>query len=265
MSKETGFTLIEVLVALVTMSIVTAGVLNFVAAHQHVSRQENLTMIMEANLRVGMERIVDSLRNAGYGVPEANLAGWIPWVSGLTANPTLVEGEDTAPDSLRVAGCTARPVATLAADSAKSLTNLVLNSTGLLDTRQKRLITIGDSDYAQVQWISDSGPPTITIDTNPAQTDRQGLNRGYPAGTPICRVDVLTFAIDTARHRLDLDRNDGNGPQPLVEGITDLQVETLVSGKQYRITLAARSEQPNSDMQSPPTRRLSTVVTLRNE
>ena len=87
-----------------------------------------------------------------------------------------------------------------------------------------------------------------------------GLTRDYPQGTPVCRVDVLSFSVDTASDRLVLDRHDGNGPQMLLEGIRDLQIEEQVSGSVYRLTLTARSPKPLPGTGEYLVREFSSVV-----
>jgi Tfp pilus assembly protein PilW len=258
-SKMSGLSTVELLVSLTVAGLVMAGVLSFLIAYRRVTIQEELSAALEANLNVGLRRLSESLRNAGFGVPTTNLSTWVPWVSGFTTNPTIING-GTAPDTLLLASCTTQPVATLTANAASGATVLTVNSTSGFNTTNRRLITIGVSEYAQVTNI---GSGTITIDTDPTTSGNQGLSQAYYIGTPICRVDVVTYSVDTNNYRLLLDRNDGAGPQILLDGINNLKV-TSITAKQYQITLTARSEQPDPETQAFLTRRMQLAVTLRS-
>jgi prepilin-type N-terminal cleavage/methylation domain-containing protein len=262
--RSAGFSAIEVLVSLLLLSIVLAGAVGVFATQNRTYIQQDLSVAMEQNLRVGMAIVTDAVRNAGYGVPTSNLSTWIPWVSGFTTNPTL------SGSTLSVAGCTLSPVATLSAAAAAGATTLSLTSVSgssiasLVNTESKRLILIGDSENAHVRTVSDS---TISIDTNPVAAGVSGLSRSYPAGTPVCRVDVATFAVSTSGTTgvpwLGMDTNQGSGAQAAADGISALTV-TAVSAKQYQITLTARSENIDPVTRDYLTRTLTSNLTVKN-
>lgn len=253
--KSAGFTLMELLVVMATMSIVMAGMVGAFSAHNHTQIEQDLGLELEQNLRMAMSMVTDTLRTAGYGVPKTNLATWLPG-SGFTTAPVVFSG---SPATLAVANCTAQAVATLSNQYPTGQTNhpagtttLPLDAADLLSTND--LIWINNTDYALVKSIADE---TITIDTNPTQTNNQGTTRPYLAGTPLCRVDVQTFDIDSGA--LVLDRSDDNGPQPAAQDISDLQVDGSVAGR-YQITLTAQAEIEGKTV----TRSLSADVALRN-
>ncbi|MGH7857491.1 MAG: hypothetical protein ACREQY_09180, partial [Candidatus Binatia bacterium] len=227
--------------------------------------QQAESVALEENLRMGLGTVADELRRAGYGLPPILLSAWVPWVSGFTTNPRIVQGSGSNPDTLSVAGCTSTPVATLSASAAEDDKSLTLSSTSGLNATNRRLIRIADAENAHVKSVSGS---SVTIDTDPGKSSNQGLSRGYPAGTPVCRVDVLTFDVatdaSTGLPALRLNRNQGAGPEAAVEGITDFQVTTVESGRRYAIALTARSERNDPFLGSFLTRQMSTGVTLKN-
>src|SRR5438874_13204459 len=105
--RSAGFTLVELMIALVIMSLVMAGVIGFYVTHKNRGLSEDLSMTMEQNLRFSMERVTATFRNAGYGVPSSNFTQWIPWVSGFTSNPMITAGANsTTPDTVSIAACT---------------------------------------------------------------------------------------------------------------------------------------------------------------
>lgn len=259
--RQTGLTLVELMITLVIVSFVIAGVMAFHVAHQRASVQEDISMNLQANLRTGISRISDGLRDAGYGVPQSALATWVPWVSGFNANPNIINGTGGAPDTLSVATCAPLPVATLTAAAAVSAATLSVSSTTALNAGSRRLINIGNFENA---WVTGTSTGTLLIDTDPGVSGTQGLQKAYPAGTPICRVDVDTYSVDSANNRLLLDRNDGSGAQILVDEIQDFQVDTLIAGREYRLTLGGRSTQRDPGTNAFVTRLIRSVVTLRN-
>ncbi len=266
--KAAGFTLIEFLVALLLTSVVLIGAAGAFASHTRTHGQQDLAVSMEENLRMSMDILTDTLRTAGYGVPTTNLASWIPWVAGFTSNPKI---STTNPVSVAVAGCTQQPIATLSAGAIIGATTLSVSSSvvgsspsSLLDTFAKSLILLDGSENARVTAVNGS---SITIDTDPALAANQGLLRAYPAGAPICRVDVLTFRVYTDETTgvpwLGLDANQGGGSQPVAEGISSVTI-AAVAAKQYQATLTARSHSLDRVTRAYLTRALQSNVTLKN-
>jgi len=268
-----GFTLVEMIVATVMMIIVMAGVAGLYVAHRNARVAEDLSQTVEAQLRLGMDTILFKLRNAGYGAGWGTPALWVTWVSpSFTGNPMITQGTGSAPDTLSVASCTSRPVAWLAADAAAGATSLVLDSAAGLDSSTRSVILINDSESAKITSISGN---TINIETRPDETDPpepDGVLTSYrtdtPAtkGTPICRVDIVTYSVDTAAATLREDLNQGAGPQVIVDGITDLQVATDTTGvrPKFQITLTARASAWDPFTTTVAQRSLTSLATARN-
>lgn len=279
MHSQTGVTLVELLVALVIVAVLGAAAGSVLASQTRLYRQQELVTARQQNLRMAVDTLAYSLRNTRYGVPPLGLNTWIPWVSGFNANPTI---SATAPHVVSVAACTPLPLARLAAPAAAGDTDLIVVSdvagmgiSQLLDTNQRRLILLGDDASAHVVSVQPTG---IQIDTDLARGSAQGLARGYPAGTPLCRVDVLTFFLAETTPGLwglMVDRNQGSGAQPLAEGITNLQVSAIDAvkkshrsavddGRRYQLTLTGQVESidPLTGSVLPTT--IRSVVLLRN-
>ncbi len=270
-----GFFLLEMLLGLLLMSVVLAGAVGVFATQSHSHRQQDLAAATQENLRLGMGMVVDALRTGGCGTPAGDLSVWIPWVSGVTTNPTIAGGvptiAGTTPVRVSIASCFQTPVARLssAVTAGATVVPVASNTLGqsisdLLNRTTMSLILIGDSENAQVTNVSDS---SIAIDTDPATVGTQGLARAYPAGTPIYRVDVHTFSISTDPTTgvpwLGMDLNQGGGLQPVVDGISNLTI-TEVTANQYRVTMTARSDSADPVTGTFITRSSSSNVTLKN-
>src|SRR3989442_9340558 len=113
-SERAGFSLIELLAAVLVMSVGLAAMVVVFGTHSRAYLRADTQSTMEANLRLGMNIVTEALRNAKYGVPAANLNSWITWVSGFSSNPKLTSN-GTAPSVISVASATSQPVATLTA------------------------------------------------------------------------------------------------------------------------------------------------------
>src|SRR5262249_31078192 len=150
-------------------------------------------------------------------------------------NPQITLGAGGAIKSISVATCSTEPVARLAAAAAAGATALTITSnvagsqiSDLLDTGAQRLILIGDSENAHITGMTGS---SITIDPTPTLAGTQGLRQAYPSDTPICRVDVTTFAVTTDKTTglswLSVDDNRGSGPQLAAEDVTNLAINAV--------------------------------------
>jgi prepilin-type N-terminal cleavage/methylation domain-containing protein len=258
--RRAGFSVIELLCAVAILGLVMAATSISFATQGRAYLFAETQTTMEANLRLGMNMVTGRLRNAGYGVPAANLANWVTWVPGFTGNPTItING--TAPAVLSVASATSQPVATLTARGYVGDTTLYLSDASELDAAAKGLLLIGDSENALVKNVNGT---QVTIDTSPLTGGYQGLARSYPAGTPVYRVDVVTYRVATGASELLRDDNQGSGLQAAAEGITNLQLATVTPGKVYDVTLTGRSPRPDPLTGKKRTSSLRSRVTLTN-
>ena len=258
--ESAGYGLMELLAAVLVLSVGMAAVVVAFAVQSRAYLRADTKATMEANLRLGMNMVTESLRNAKYGVPAANLSSWITWFSGFNSNPTITTNGSN-PAVISVASATSQPVATLTAHVDAAATTLFVSSSSLLNTSALSLLLIGDSENALVTAVNST---QLTIDTNPLVAGNQGLARAYPSGTPVYRVDVVTFQVASGTSQLTRDDHQGGGAQAAVEGITNLQALTVTAGTQYDITLTARSPQLDAMTAQYLTNSLRSKVTLAN-
>lgn len=277
--QSSGFTLFELLVAIGLTSVVLTAATASLLAHSRAQARQDLSVAMEQNVRVAMTMINDSLRTARYGAPSSGFATWFPWVSGFAAqgsNPRLIYGATAAdPDAFQVAACFRRPVASLAAGAPAGTTELtVVPDTNpgetledILDNGTKSLILIGDRENAEHAFVIAVAGNVVTIDTDPLDPDNDPVTRTYPEGSPICRVDVLTFSIamdpDTGVNGLWRDEHHGEGPELAAGGIEDLQIVQETS-RRFRITVESRSESRDPVQRDFLRHTLVSRLTLRN-
>lgn len=252
--KNVGFTVIELLVSIVSVSLIMTAVISSLAVHNKAAIQQDRLVSMEENLRAGMGMIAEALRNTGYGVPRTALNLWL----GDSSFSTLPLNIATA-QQLKLATCTSQPVATLAIQSGVNATTLTVNSVSGLSVNKS--IWIGRSEFAK---ITNTDGRTIVIDTNMTTAGNQGIFRAYPIGTPICRIDILTFTVDPSTKHLTLLRNDVPGAQPqlVAEEIISLVITQVTQGRLYRVTLTGKTK--NVETNTDVTRTLASEIALVN-
>jgi hypothetical protein len=265
MNDYRGYFLADLLVGLLLTAFVAQATMMVLSTNTRVQTQQDMTADLEQNLRMGMQVLSDAVRTTGYGAPSSNWATWIPWVSGLSSNLTIAAGP---PATISVVRCTQMPVASLTAAAARGSTTLAVDSnvpdeavSTVLNTGNKRLIFIGGNELAHITKISGD---TLTIDTSLITKNNQGVTKSYPAGTPICRVDVLTFRINSSTSDLELNENQGNGSQPLADQISNLTITTVEAGARYEIAMTALSKNFDPVTGTKLTRTLRSDIMLRN-
>jgi Tfp pilus assembly protein PilV len=269
--RSHGFTLIELLVSMLAVFALMLGLVQFFLTQHRTHSQQEQSVAMEENLRVASTMVSDALRNVRYGAP-GSPGAWVSWVPGLpNANPAITYSSGSIVSSMSLTACFREPVATVTVPAVAGDGSLSAAPTGggaLSDVlaatpRPNSLIRIGENgEFAQVTSV---GSTSIGIDTNLA-IGSQPLTRAYPAGTKICRVDVVTFTLGndpTGVPRLLRDDNVGGGPQPAAEGVDQLQI-SLTPPRQYIVALHARSEKLDPTTGSYLTRSLVTNVATRN-
>jgi prepilin-type N-terminal cleavage/methylation domain-containing protein len=271
MRDQSGFTLMELLAVIFPISLVAAGAVSFFVSNNRTYMQQELAVSTEENLRAAMAMVVDTMRTAGCAVPASNLGDWISWVSGFDNDPLIVTEGGDDPDAVSIAACTPKPIARLTASAAADGTTLSLasdypgiNISQLLNLTDKSLIVIGDNEHARIKAVSGS---SIQIDTDPTTNGLQGIGRAFLTGTTITRIDVTTFQVetdaDTGRPWLRFNKHRGS-EDPAAEGISDLQITTLVPGGRYQVALTAQSEVVDPIRGQVLSRTLTSDVRLRN-
>jgi len=254
-----GFTLIELLVTITILGLMMTAVVGAFALQNHVYIQQDATTELEENVRIGMPVVIDRLRGTGYGVPTTNLSQWVPWVTGFSSNPLITTGP---PATISVAACSALPVAALSTAAIQGATTLMLSDASEVDTSTRRLLWIGENTFALITGVNGT---TVTIDTDPTTTGNQGLPRAYLVGTPICRVDVITYSVNSSTQTLELDEHHGAGAAPVIEHVSDFHI-TTVNAVRYEVSVTVSGQALDSlhGTQSVE-RELTSDVLMRNK
>jgi type IV pilus assembly protein PilW len=274
---KSGFTLIEIMVALLLSSLLTMAVYSIFISQQHAYTVQDQVVEMEQNARAAIDMVRRELRMAGYNamgvdlinnlsdfVPSSFIPSTAPLTVNLDDNPKITEGAGTEPDMITFLSVlpSANNPTTFASATAAGYTQLTLT---LNATETNNQYNVGDilhigtcSEYAKVTAISGN---ILTIDTVPGTSGTlDGLTSDYAAGSGIGEISVISYAVynevndssyahHTQGHPV-LKRNvNGGGFQPITENITDMQLQHLGSGE-VQLTLSSRTGRADSQFQT---------------
>ncbi len=98
-SQEHGFTLIEILIAMAITGIVSAAIFTAFQSQQKSYAAQEDVVVMQQNLRAGMDMMVREIRMAGYDPSRDAKAGIISAVSGSIAFTIDENGDGDFDDS----------------------------------------------------------------------------------------------------------------------------------------------------------------------
>lgn len=230
---EAGFTLVEVMSALVILAVAMTAVFATFTTQQKSFTVQSRVVEMQQNLRQGVEYLTRDIRLAGYGLPMAIALpnGVLP--SGTTIRTLFPVDNTTGPDSLYLIYMldmdASQPptVNTILMASGAGLVN-VANTTGFVATGGE-LVLITDGIFADLFETSAAADNVLTFGGG------YGYNAvshsGYSVGPPPATVSKARFAryfIDTATDpahpMLMVDRLSGQTPQPVADDIEDVQL-----------------------------------------
>jgi len=249
-----GFTFADLLVTLLVASVMMSAAASQFRSYQSTNMSQDQNVALEQNLRMAMEVVTDAIRTSAFGMPNGVVPDWVGTATGVTTNPQI---SGSSPATLSVVGCYRPPVATLSVAAASGAIFLLISGT----VANNSVILLDDNDLAQVTAATSGA---ISIDTDPHTGSIQGTTRAYPAGTPICVVDALTFSIQTNESGSSLAVAGGSNPGTIADGITNLQVTTLTAGQQYAVTLTGSSQVTDPITGVATVRSLQSTVTLRD-
>src|SRR5262249_7690962 len=157
-------------------------------------------------------------------------------------DPLVTTGTGSNPDTVAIALCTSQPIGYLAANATVGNTTITVDSAtaAAVDNASKSLMFINDTQPIRVNSITGT---SITVDTDPTTPGPQAMTKAYHSGVPICRVDVITFSVDTTNNQLLQNSNQGAGNEVVMDGITNMKIVTDSTGvkPKYTVTLTAQS------------------------
>jgi len=262
--KNKGISLIEILIVLVLMSFLIAALYRTFIGQQKVYAVQEQVVDTQQNVRIAMDRMTREVRMAGFGnlTDVLNLTGG---VNGFTSVITPGANQITIIGAFKqIRRNNGEPIVV----SSASGRQVVLNyTTDEFDGTAHRYISIGGIESNTVQ--SRSGA-TLTLD--------KALTQTHPPGSPVYKIQAITYSLGTSSGKQVLRRNEntGGGAQPLVENIETLQFEYFdASGnvtsnpdniQMVKVTVTARTDMADPQLSGDGYRRrgLTSNIKVRN-
>ncbi|MCF8126437.1 MAG: prepilin-type N-terminal cleavage/methylation domain-containing protein [Desulfotignum sp.] len=281
-----GFTLIEIMVALLISSVLATAIYSFFITQHHAYTVQDQVIEMEQNARAAMDMIRRELRMAGYNamgddlinnlsdfVPSSFIPAY-PVTVNLDANPKISEGSGTNPDVITFLSVvpTSYNPAVLKENAEKEDTYIIVDLTkskGEDQYKEGDMLHIGTcSDYARIDKIEFVNLPSesykytkLTIDTTPADSSSNpGLSRSYESGVSVGEISVVSYSVfneandpshtyHDAGHPVLKRKINAGGFQPIAENITDIQLSHL-GGGEVQLTLSSQTDRSDYKFQT---------------
>jgi len=258
-----GFTLVELMIALLLTSIVVTAVLNtYVNQHKVVLVQEQISD-MQQNARTAIDEITRQVRMAGFALP-----------LGLPAIVTSNTNPDTITLNYNASECSA------------SITSAMPQPSAELKLVGQDLSCYYDGMWAYIFHPDSGGGDWFEVTqvqqaAGHIQHNKDVFSMSYPAGAIVMSLDQLKFYIDnsdTTHPKLMVQANNKT-PQVYAENIEDLQFQYVMKNgmvvdatplsadiREVRITIQAHTNESDPDLPNNPyrTRTYSSSVSPRN-
>jgi type IV pilus assembly protein PilW len=231
--SEAGFSLVEVMSALVILAIAMTAVFATFISQQQSFTVQNRVAEMQQNLRQAVEFMSRDIRMAGYGIPDNITVPNNVIAAGVTSMRALYAKDNTTgPDEIYVLymfdmDANQPPAVNTAAMTGTGSVN-VDNTTGFLPTGGE-LVLITDGATADLYQTTAAGAGVLTFG---AGVYNAGHTKLYGVGPPPSTVAKARFvryfidaSTDPAHPTLMVDRNTpGQAAQPLADDIEDMQL-----------------------------------------
>lgn len=233
-SGEAGFSLVEVMAALVILAIAMTAVFATFISQQKSFTVQSRVAEMQQNLRQAVEFMTRDIRMAGYGIPDNVTIPNNVVAAGVTSLRSLYAKDNTTgPDQIFILylfdmDANQPPTTDNASGvpaNAGSIT--VPTTTGFLATGGE-LVIVTDGATADLYETSAAVGTILTLGGGYGYN--AGHTKSYPAGSPpviVAKARFVRYYIDStdpAHPTLMVDRMGGLASQPLADDIEDMQL-----------------------------------------
>lgn len=230
LGKKNGVTLIELLIALVLSSILTAALYRAFIGQERTYTVLDQVAEMQQNVRVAMSQMTKDIRMAGYGGDMLSVFGH---VNGFSDVITLGSNAITV--------VLADQVGTLKQSASKGAQQLKATNSRVFNLDKKKYLCLNGLNNYLVQSVVDD---TIML-TAP-------LTEGHPIHQPVYLVKAISYYLGVSGAKTVLRRNEntGGGGQPVADNIEGLEFTYFDTNG-------------NATSNSPDIRMVRVVVTAR--
>jgi prepilin-type N-terminal cleavage/methylation domain-containing protein len=235
-----GVTLIELLIALVMSSLLTAALYRVFIGQQKIYMVQEQIVDVQQNVRAAINRMMSEIRMAGFG----NIENVLDLVGGVNGFNQVIT---PAPNKITIVGGFKQ----IRRDNGSPI--LISSVSG---NTLKLNYAIDEFDGSAHRFISIGGIESSTV----LQRDGRVLTLGsnlklnHPENTPIFKIQAITYTTGLSNNIPVLKRNENTrgGAQPLADNIENIQFEyfdaqgkpTANPGKirMVKVTVTARTD-----------------------
>jgi prepilin-type N-terminal cleavage/methylation domain-containing protein len=213
LKEDKGFTMLELLVAVAVSTIILVGLYLLLETGQFTTGRGKQKLDIQQSARAAQDTMARDLRMAGSGLP--NPVDY--------PNPPAVFTGATA-SSLSFLADPFNANTVLTANAAAGATTISVSSTAQFSPGSTIYIygNDGASPHPANHWqqatIANGG-----VGANSLTLTSPGLSQAYIAGSQVSLP--RTYAYDLQGTTLRRDAGDGNGPQPLAENISGMEIK----------------------------------------
>jgi prepilin-type N-terminal cleavage/methylation domain-containing protein len=257
-----GFTMVELLVALLLAAIVTSASMALYTTQQKQFLVQDQISDMQSSIRAATGELAEKVRQAGFKVPPSIVA---------------ISGSNTNPDSISIA-YDAGTVGNIQIEHAMTQVSGDLRCDG------HDLTGLYDNDWLYIfDPSANTGEYFIATSIQYATSLIQhasNLGRAYPLGSKILKIRRFEYYIDQTdpNHPNMMIKANGNAAQIYAENITNINFTYILSSgasadvplvpdmiREVKITVQARNDKTDNEFFSQyRTRILTTRVKVRN-
>lgn len=219
--KQSGLTLIEIMIAVTISLILLAGIGQIYASSKKTYRTTDAVSRLQENGRFALDFIVKSIRESDH-------------MGCLNRNNDVFSGV-SATDDVAVSGLVASDtIALISSQDAMNVSGVVNKGTTVItldsasDFESGDNILISDCEKAQTVTITGISGSTLTISN--------GLKQSYSKRAAVSRLIRTTYSLGiNAAGNPALFMNDGTVNPELVEGVENMQVQFGVDSDQNQV------------------------------
>lgn len=230
-SQQRGFTLIEMMVALVLFAAVTAGMMSVAVTMTNGYRDQEVTIATETSTRSAIEFMSQGLRGASPGVSDPNKITDVTSCAVTAQNNAfrveqnlVVAGLASKPDAFTVV----MPVGQVLTTTTSTFAGTSVNVSNAAELSVDDQVLVTDHDVGSIMRIASKAGNTLTMaafGAGPCGTV------AFPVGSTVIRVMRARFSVGFLAGEnvpmlfMDADAEGGAFiPEPIAEGIEDMQI-----------------------------------------
>ena len=230
--SEAGFSLIEVMAALVILAIALTAVFATFISQQKSFTVQNRVAEMQQNLRQAVEYMSRDIRMAGYAIPDNVTIPTNIVAAGVTSLRSLYAKDNTTgPDQIYILylfdmDANQPRASDNASGGPYNGASITVATTAGFLTTGRELVLITDGTTADLYETSAAGGTTLTFAGG--YTYNSGHSKSYPFPSTVAKARFVRYFIDSTTDpthpTLMVDRMGGAAAQPLADDIEDMQL-----------------------------------------